>query len=120
MATTLYLILLTYTQPAEVVAGRLEEHRAFLRRGYAEGAFIVSGPREPPDGGVILARAASEGDVRARLRDDPFAQHGLATYQIIPFDARWSAPAFAPFLTPFPAPADDAAPRAPDDVSGEG
>lgn len=101
MSTTLYLLLLTYTQPSEVVAASLEDHRAFLRRHYADGRFIVSGPQTPASGGVILARAASAEDVRALLSDDPFQQRGIAAYQIIPFEALWSAPAFAPFLAPW-------------------
>lgn len=96
--TTLYLILLTYVRPPEEVAAHVEEHRAYLRRAYAEGWFIVSGPRVPAAGGVILARAASEDDVRAMIRADPFSQLGIAEYQIIAFDALWSAAAFAPLL----------------------
>lgn len=98
LSTTLYLLLLTYTRPLDEVNAHLEEHRAFLRRMYAAGHFIVSGPRVPPGGGVILARAASEDDARALTRDDPFSQMGLATYEIIGFDALWSAPEFAPLL----------------------
>lgn len=98
MPTTLYIMLLTYTRPLDEVNARLEEHRAFLRRMYAAGRFIVSGPRVPPGGGVILARAASADDAHALTREDPFSQMGLATYEIIAFDALWSAPEFAPLL----------------------
>ena len=98
MTTTLYLILLNYVRPPEEVAAHLEEHRAYLGRAYAEGRFIVSGPRVPATGGVVLARAASEEDARAMIRDDPFSQLGIAEYQLIAFDALWSAPAFAPLL----------------------
>jgi uncharacterized protein YciI len=98
--TTLYVILLTYVRPPEEVAAHLEEHRAYLRRAYADGWFIVSGPRIPVTGGVILARAALEDDVRAMIRADPFSQRGIAEYEIIAFDALWHAPEFAPFLTP--------------------
>ncbi|MGH2503601.1 MAG: hypothetical protein ACRDID_13925, partial [Ktedonobacterales bacterium] len=55
---------------------------------------------------VILVRAASEDGVRALVADDPFAQHRVATHQIVPFAANWSAPAFAPFLEPFTADAE--------------
>lgn len=101
--TTLYLILLTYVRPPEEVAAHLEEHRAYLRRAIAAGHLIVSGRRMDDAGGVILVRAASEDDVRALVADDPFGQHGVATHQIVPFAANWSAPAFAPFLAPFTA-----------------
>jgi uncharacterized protein YciI len=99
--TTLYLILLTYIRPPDEVAAHLEEHRAYLRRAYAEGHFIVSGPRIPAQGGVILARAASADDARDLIRTDPFHQRGIAEYQLIAFDALWSAPEFAPLLAPF-------------------
>lgn len=98
---TLHLILLTYVRPWEEVAAHLEEHRVYLRRAIAAGQLIVSGRRMDDAGGVILVRAASEDDVRALVADDPFGQHGVATHQIVPFAANWSAPAFAPFLQPF-------------------
>ena len=107
IVTTLYLILLTYVRAPEEVAAHLEEHRAYLRRAYAEGHFIVSGPRVPAEGGVILARAASEDDVRALIRTDPFSQRGIAEYQVIAFNALWSAPQFAPFLALPAQPASD-------------
>ncbi len=91
-------------RPAEEVAAHLEEHRAYLRRAYAEGRIIVSGPRVPAEGGVILARAASADNLRASIREDPFSQRGIAEYQVIAFEALWSAPAFAPFLEAFSAP----------------
>lgn len=111
MTTTLYLLLLTYTRPLEEVNAHLEEHRAYLRRAYAAGHFLVSGPRVPPGGGVILARAASAEDALALTRDDPFNQLGLATYEIVAFDALWSAPEFAPLLAE-PSPATTPATRA--------
>ncbi|HEX2350158.1 MAG TPA: YciI family protein [Ktedonobacterales bacterium] len=103
MPATLYLILLTYVRPPEEVAAHLEEHRAYLRGAIAAGHLIVSGRMMNDAGGVILVRAASEEAVRALVADDPFGQHGIATHQIIPFAANWSAPAFAPFLAPFAA-----------------
>ncbi len=98
MPTTLYVMLLTYTRPLDEVNAHLEGHRAYLRRMYAAGHFIVSGPRVPPGGGVILARAASEENARALTREDPFSQLGFATYEVIAFDALWSAPEFTPVL----------------------
>ena len=97
---TLYVILLKYVRPPEEVTVHLEEHRAYLRQAYADGWFIVSGPRIPATGGVILARAASEDDVRAMIHADPFSQLGIAEYEIIAFDALWHAPEFAPLLRP--------------------
>ena len=96
--TTLYLILLTYTRPAEEIAAALEDHRAYLRRAYEAGRFLVSGPRVPASGGVILARAGSLEEAWGYVRDDPFHQRGLATHEIIPFTALWADPRMAALL----------------------
>ncbi len=98
MTTTLYLILLTYARPAEEIAAALEEHRAYLRRAYDAGWFLVSGPRVPASGGVILARARSLEEAQGYVRDDPFYQRGLATHEIIPFSALWADPRMAALL----------------------
>lgn len=94
MAATLYLILLTYTSPVDEITAALDDHRAYLRRAYDAGRFLVSGPRvpAPATGGVILARAASLEEAQSYVRDDPFHQRGLATHEIIPFAALWSDP----------------------------
>ena len=104
MTTTLYLILLTYTRPHEEIAAALEDHRAYLRRAYDAGRFLVSGPRvpAPASGGVILARAGSLEEARTYVRDDPFHQRGLATHEIIPFDALWADPRMAALLEEVP------------------
>ncbi len=88
----MFLVLLTYTQPLAQVDAHLDEHRAFLQRHYASGALLLSGRKEPREGGVILARAASLAELQALLAEDPFQRHGLADYQIVPFTPTLAAP----------------------------
>ena len=51
------------------------------------GRFLVSGRREPPTGGVIVARAGSEQELREILAMDPLQQMGLVEYEIVAFEA---------------------------------
>jgi uncharacterized protein YciI len=55
----------------------------------------MSGRKEPRDGGIIIAHAASRAELEAVLRDDPFAQAGLATYAITEFVPTMTAEALA-------------------------
>ena len=55
----MFLVLLTYLQPLDAVDACLAEHREYLQRHYAAGVFQLSGPRQPRDGGVILATASA-------------------------------------------------------------
>lgn len=83
-AENLHVVLLRYTRPIEEIEAVTPEHRAWLDGHYASGRFIVSGPQNPRTGGVILARGDKEG-LAELLKEDPFAKHGLAEYDIVSF-----------------------------------
>ena len=88
----MFLVLLTYTASLEVIDSHLAAHREFLQRHYDAGTLLISGPKEPRDGGVILARAESAEQLQQVLAEDPFHQHGVATYQVLQFTPRMAAP----------------------------
>lgn len=87
-----YLVELTYTAPLEKIDAALEGHRAFLHEGYARGWFLMSGPKNPRAGGVIVARAPSAGDLQALLDRDPFRNQSLADYRLVEFSPVGRAP----------------------------
>ena len=69
-----------------------------MEANYRAGLFMVSGPREPRDGGVILARAGSIDELAAILAQDPFVVQGAATCEIIEFKATRAGKALAILL----------------------
>ena len=89
----MFVVLLTYTQPIPAVDALVPAHREFLQRMYQAGTFLLSGRKEPRDGGVILATAASVQALESVLAQDPFHVHGVASYQIIEFLPTMAAPA---------------------------
>jgi uncharacterized protein YciI len=93
----MFVISLTYTAPLERIDAQLAGHRAFLSAQYARGVFLMSGRKEPRDGGVIIAHAASRAEVDALLREDPFHQAGLARYDITEFVPTMTADALAAY-----------------------
>ena len=60
----MFVILVNYIEPLNEIDAHLEAHRRFLDEGYAAGYFLVSGPRVPRTGGVILAKAASADELK--------------------------------------------------------
>lgn len=50
----MFILELTYTAPLGRIDALLSEHVAWLERGYADGAFLASGRKNPRDGGVII------------------------------------------------------------------
>ena len=95
---SVFLVLLTYTQPLERIEALLPAHRRWLDQHYGSGVFLASGPRVPRDGGVIVARGRSRAELLALVRTDPFAQERAATHDIVEF--RPNRGQFAEILLP--------------------
>ena len=97
VAAPLCLIVLTYVKPLDEVDARLPAHGAWLREGFRQGLFLVAGRRTPRTGGVIVARGEREA-VEALAATDPFVTSGVATAEVIAFDATFAAAAVADLL----------------------
>lgn len=92
------VLLLKYIKPAEDVERLLPAHREFLDRYYRSGKFIVSGPREPRTGGVIVANVANEVEAMKIVVEDPFFTEKIAEYEVIRFTPTRNDPRFAAFV----------------------
>ncbi len=82
----MFLIHVTYKKPLTMIDQHLAAHRAFLEDGYQKNVFIVSGPRYPRTGGIILSQLTDRAQLEKILAQDPFALHDLADYEFIEFD----------------------------------
>ena len=92
------VLLLKYIKPMEEVERLTPAHREFLKRYYDAGKIIVSGPREPRTGGVILANVASEVEAMKIIVEDPFFTEKVAEYEVIRFTPTKHDPRFEPFV----------------------
>jgi uncharacterized protein YciI len=81
-----FIVEITYTVPIEKIDETLPLHRAFLQTGYDKGWLLMSGPRNPRVGGIVVARAPSMEDIIAFFKDDPYQQRCQATYRIVEFE----------------------------------
>ncbi len=91
----MFVIIVRYKAGLDRIDAALTAHRQWLAEGYAEGAFLLAGPQVPRQGGVILARTGPREALEARLARDPFAQQGLAAYEVIEMRASSTTDALA-------------------------
>lgn len=84
---SLFVIDITYTVPMDEVQKVLAPHMDFVRDCYASEVFLMSGPKEPRSGGIVIAQAASLTEVEALVARDPFTLAGVVSVQIIQFHA---------------------------------
>lgn len=81
----MFIAILKYKKPLEVVDRFLQAHRDYLAEHYAAGNFITSGSQTPRVGGVIMIKAENRTAVDAIIAKDPFNINGIADYQIVEF-----------------------------------
>lgn len=80
----MFIISLTYTVPIDVLDQHLDDHRAWLDRGIADGWLLLAGRRQPRTGGILLARGERD-DIAAKAATDPFVLNGAASFELIEF-----------------------------------
>ncbi|HJW08269.1 MAG TPA: YciI family protein [Holophagaceae bacterium] len=83
------MIIVRYRRPLPEVEAVTEAHRAYLRTLQAQGILVASGPLDPRFGGMWLVRVQDENplaDLDALRDNDPFFQHGLANYELLPWN----------------------------------
>jgi uncharacterized protein YciI len=94
----MFIVLLSYLAPIEVIEQHLAAHRNHLEEGYKHNYLIASGPQNPRTGGVLLSQLTDRISLEEFLAQDPFIVHKLATYAVIEFTPVKSHPDFASFL----------------------
>lgn len=95
----LFLILVNYTKPLEVIDEILPAHRAFLSENYKEGRLLVSGPREPRVGGIVLGKFKNKEEALNFTKQDPFYQNQAASYEVMEFNPVLSDESLTKFLS---------------------
>ncbi|ACL65825.1 YCII-related [Anaeromyxobacter dehalogenans 2CP-1] len=77
----MYFALLYETVPDYVQrrAAFRSEHLALAQQARQEGRLILAGAFDPPDGALLVFKAASAEEVEAFARADPYVRNGLVT-----------------------------------------
>lgn len=88
----LFVITLEYQVELDVIDSLYDGHKAFLGERMSEGRILVSGPKSPRTGGVIIAMGTSLKEVTKAFAGDPFLTEGAATSTITEFIPRSTAP----------------------------
>jgi uncharacterized protein YciI len=59
------------------------DHKAWVKNGFDDGVFVLSGGQRPRVGGAIVALDKDRAAIEARVGRDPFVLSCAATAQII-------------------------------------
>jgi uncharacterized protein YciI len=81
-----FMVEATYSAPFERVREAIPRHRVWLQKGYDQGLFLCSGPKIPPTGGYLVARAETVEVLQTMFEEEPLNKEGLASFTFTEFD----------------------------------
>ena len=64
----------------------MDSHKAWVKRGFDDGVFLLAGSLEPSLGGGILAHNTSLADLQSRVNADPFVAEDVVKAEIFELD----------------------------------
>ena len=79
----MYVIILRFADNRSRASDFMQEHNAWIKRGFDDGIFLFAGSLQPGLGGAILAHGLALADVQARVDADPFVVHGIVTVEVL-------------------------------------
>ncbi|ALA17393.1 MULTISPECIES: YciI family protein [unclassified Chelatococcus] len=79
----MFVVTLKFTADKARAAALMDGHNAWIRRGFDDGIFLLSGGLQPGVGGAVLAHNVSRADLEARVNEDPFVAEGVVSADIL-------------------------------------
>lgn len=79
----MYIVLLRFSGAKAKAFELMEGHKAWIKRGFDDGVFLMTGTLQPNAGGLVVAVNTSLADLEGRVGADPFVVEGVVTAEIL-------------------------------------
>jgi uncharacterized protein YciI len=79
----MFIVLLKFSSNKGQVGKFVERHNEWIKRGFADGVFLLVGSLQPNSGGGIVAHNTSLQDLQSRVNDDPFVAENVVSAEIL-------------------------------------
>jgi uncharacterized protein YciI len=79
----MFVVLLKFSGNKDQAGRFMEGHKAWVKRGSADGVFLLVGSLQPNLGGAILAHNTSLPELESRVNEDPFVTEKIVDAEIL-------------------------------------
>ena len=79
----MFIVLLKFSANKSQAGQHMEAHKAWIKRGFDEGVFLMAGSLQSALGGGILAHNTNLAALQARVDEDPFVIEDIVSAEII-------------------------------------
>ena len=82
----MYIVFLKFSAKKSQAGQFMDGHKAWIKRGFDDGVFLLIGSLEPGLGGGMLAHNTSLADLQSRVNEDPFVVENVVKADIFELD----------------------------------
>ena len=79
----MFIVLLKFSDNKDKAGQFMEGHKAWIKRGFDDGVFLLAGSLQPNLGGGVVAYNTSLSDLQGRVNADPFVAEKVVTAEIV-------------------------------------
>lgn len=79
----MFIVTLKFSDNKANAGQFMEGHKEWVKRGFDDGVFLLTGSLQPNLGGAIMAHNTSLSELQSRLNMDPFTAEGVVKAEIL-------------------------------------
>ncbi|TDC47736.1 hypothetical protein E1212_23425 [Jiangella ureilytica] len=79
----MFTVLLRFSDHRSRAGQFIDDHNAWIRRGFEDGVFLLAGSIRPGLGGAIVAHNTSLPHLKRRVDEDPFVAEDVVKAEIL-------------------------------------
>ncbi|MGX5736560.1 YciI family protein [Bosea thiooxidans] len=79
----MFVVALRFSANKSQAPNLMQAHNDWIRRGFDDGVFLLTGSLKPGLGGTVLAHGVTRAELEARLKEDPFVTEDVVSVEIL-------------------------------------
>ncbi len=79
----MFIVLLKFSDNKGNASQFMEGHKEWIKNGFDDGVFLLTGSLQPNLGGGIVAHNTSLSDLESRVNTDPFVAENVVQAEIL-------------------------------------
>lgn len=79
----MFIVLLKFSGNKAQAGQFMEAHKEWIKRGFDDGVFLLSGSLRPNSGGCIVADQTTLSELQNRINADPFVAEDVVSSEIL-------------------------------------
>lgn len=79
----MFVVTLRFSANKAQAPALMQAHNDWIKKGFDDGVFLMTGSLKPGLGGVVIAHFTSRDAIEERVRQDPFVAENVVSADIL-------------------------------------